>query len=78
MILYPHIDVNENNHLTVGGLDAVELAREFGTPLYIIDADVVRERCREYKAAAEKYFGHDALPLYASKSLCFKLLCKIT
>jgi len=77
MILYPHIDVNEQNHLTVGGLDAVELAREFGTPLYIIDADAVRARCREYKAAAEKYFGKDALPLYASKSLCFSAMYKL-
>ena len=77
MILYPHINVNEQNHLTVGGLDAIELAREFGTPLYLIDADVVREKCREYKAAAEKYFGADAFPLYASKSLCFSAMYKL-
>ena len=71
MILYPHIDVNEKNHLTIGGIDAIELAREYGTPLYVIDTDAVRDRCREYRAAAEKYFGADALPLYASKSLCY-------
>ena len=71
MILYPHIDVNEKNHLTIGGIDALELAREYGTPLYVIDTDAVRDRCREYRAAAEKYFGADALPLYASKSLCY-------
>ena len=71
MILYPHINVNEKNHLTIGGIDALELAKEYGTPLYVIDTDAVRERCREYKTAAEKYFGADALPLYASKSLCY-------
>ena len=71
MILYPHIDVNEKNHLTIGGIDAIELAREYGTPLYVIDTDAVRDRCREYRAAAEKYFGADALPLYASKSRCY-------
>ncbi len=71
MILYPHIDVNEKNHLTIGGIDALDLAKEYGTPLYVIDTDAVRERCREYRSAAEKYFGADALPLYASKSLCY-------
>ena len=77
MILYPHIDINEKNHLTVGGLDTVELAREFGTPAYIIDADAIRARCREYLNAAKKYFGEDALPLYASKALSFSAMYKI-
>ena len=71
MILYPHFDVNEKGNLTIGGIDSVELAKEFGTPAYIIDESVVRSRCREYLSAAEKSFGKDALPLYASKALCF-------
>ena len=32
MLLYPHFDINEQGHLTVGGLDTSELAAEFGTP----------------------------------------------
>ena len=77
MVLYPHININEENHLTIGGLDTVELAREFGTPAYIIDADAIRARCREYRDAARKYFGEDALPLYASKALSFSAMYKI-
>jgi diaminopimelate decarboxylase len=77
MILYPHFDVNEKGHLTIGGADAIELAKEFGTPAYIIDENVVRARCREYLSAAAKSFGADALPLYASKALCFTEMYRI-
>ena len=77
MILYPHFDINEKGHLTIGGADAIELAKEFGTPAYIIDENVVRARCREYLSAAAKSFGADALPLYASKALCFTEMYRI-
>ena len=77
MILYPHFDINEKGHLTIGGADSVELAKEFGTPAYIIDENVVRARCREYLGAAAKSFGEDALPLYASKALCFTEMYRI-
>ena len=77
MILYPHFDINEKGHLTIGGADSVELAKEFGTPAYIIDENVVRARCREYLGAAAKSFGADALPLYASKALCFTEMYRI-
>ena len=77
MILYPHFDINEKGHLTIGGADAIELAKEFGTPAYIIDENVVRARCREYLGAAAKSFGPDALPLYASKALCFTEMYRI-
>ena len=69
MILYPHLDTNEKGHLTIGGLDTVELAKEYGTPAYIIDENVIRENCRTYLRAATEYFGADALPLYASNSV---------
>ena len=77
MILFEHFDVNEKGHLTIGGADAVELAKEYGTPAYILDENVIRENCRTYLGAARKYFGEDALPLYASKALCFTGIYKI-
>ena len=77
MILYPHFDINEKGHLTIGGADAIELAEQFGTPAYIIDENAVRARCREYLGAAAKSFGADALPLYASKALCFTEMYRI-
>ena len=77
MILHKHFDVNEKGHLTIGGADAVELAKEFGTPAYILDENVIRENCRTYLRAARENFGADALPLYASKALCFTGIYKI-
>ena len=77
MILYDHLNTNEKGNLTIGGLDTVDLAKEFGTPAYIIDENVVRANCRTYRNAAMKYFGEDALPLYASKALCFTEMYKI-
>ena len=77
MIIHDHFDINEKGHLTIGGADAVELAREFGTPAYILDENVIRANCREYLRAATENFGADALPLYASKALCFTGIYKL-
>ena len=40
--------VNEAGHLEIGGCDAVELAREFGTPAYVYATDDIRARARAY------------------------------
>ena len=77
MIIHDHFDVNEKGHLTIGGADAVELASRFGTPAYILDENVIRANCRRYRDAAIREFGADALPLYASKALCFTGIYKI-
>ena len=68
-MLHPNLAVNDQGHLTIGGIDALALAREFGTPAYIIDEDMVRQNCRIYRRAMEKYFGGNSRPLYASKAL---------
>ena len=36
MLLYPHFDINGQGHLTVGGLDTVSLAKEYGTTVEAI------------------------------------------
>ncbi len=77
MIVHEHFQINEQNHLTVGGMDTVALAEEFGTPLYLLDEDVIRKNCRIYREAARAHFGADALPLYASKALCFSAMYRI-
>ncbi len=77
MILHKHFDTNEKGHLTVGGVDTVELAEKYGTPLYVIDENALREQCRIYREAARQHFGEDALPLYASKALCFTEIYRI-
>ena len=76
-MLHPHLNINDKGHLTIGGLDTVDLAAEFGTPAYIMDESVIRQNCRTYLAAARAAFGADALPLYASKALCFAGIYRI-
>ncbi len=59
--------VNERGRLELGGCDAVELAREFGTPAYIVVEDDLRARAREFaEAVAARHRDHDVL--FASKA----------
>ena len=45
------LDVNEQGWLTIGGVSAEALAKEFGTPLYVMDEEQIRRKCRAYKEA---------------------------
>lgn len=67
----------ENGHLTVGGVDTVELAREYGTPLYVMDRDLMAKTAREYKSAIERAYGKgNGRILYASKAFCCLESCR--
>ena len=69
--------INEKGHLTLGGADTVELAKKYGTPLYLLDENKIRRQCRIYKEALEKHFPEGSMPLYASKALSFVDIYKI-
>lgn len=59
--------VNERGHLELGGCDAIELAREFGTPAYIVAVDDLRARARAFAGAlAARHPDSDVL--FASKA----------
>ena len=72
-----NISINENGNLSFAGIDTIELAKEYGTPLYLIDENKIRENCNIYKNALKKYFGENALALYASKAASFKKIYEI-
>lgn len=76
-MLHNNISILENGHLGFSGVDTVEMAEKYGTPLYLTDENKLRENCREYKAAVEKHFGKESLPLYASKALCYRDIYRI-
>lgn len=71
------LNINEKNHLVIGGCDCVELAKTFGTPLYVMDETVIRENMRMYKNAMDKYYSGNGLVLYASKAFCTLASCKL-
>ncbi len=77
MFVSEDLSVNEKNHLVIGENDTVELAKEFGTPLYVIDEDLIRKNMRIYKDAIDKYYDGNGLILYASKALCTKYTVNI-
>lgn len=68
--------VNEYGHLEIGGCDTVELARQFGTPLYIMDEAHIRDICRQYHSSFVKDMENTEV-IYASKAFLTLAMCKI-
>lgn len=77
MFVSKNLSVNENGHLTIGGLDTVDLAKEYGTPLYVMDEDLLRKNCRSFKQSIDRYYGGKGLVCYASKVFCCKEMYRI-
>jgi len=67
----------KNGHLFFAGMDTVELAKKYGTPLMLLDEGRVRENAKTYVEAMKKHFGKGSMPLYASKALSFTGIYKI-
>lgn len=76
-MLCDNISVNRAGHLLFAGQDTLTLARQYGTPLYLMDEDKIRENCRVYQKAFQKHFGTGSRPLYASKAASFKRIYQI-
>ncbi len=76
-MLPEHLKVNEEGHLEIGGCDTVDLAEQFGTPLYVMDESLIRRICRDYKDSFAMYYQGKGTPVYASKAFCCKEMCRI-
>ncbi|GGA60909.1 diaminopimelate decarboxylase [Ornithinibacillus halotolerans] len=63
---YP-FTMNERGHLEIGGIDTVELASKYGTPLYVYDVSLIRQRCRAFVKTFQN-LGVKAQVAYASKA----------
>ncbi|MBA3924939.1 diaminopimelate decarboxylase [Listeria rustica] len=59
--------VNEVGHLEIGGVDTLKLAQKYGTPLYVYDVALIKERARGFKKTFEE-LGVKAQVAYASKA----------
>ncbi|MFO1441690.1 diaminopimelate decarboxylase [Bacillus sp. Bva_UNVM-123] len=67
MYFHGTMKVNAKGHLEIGEMDTVELVQEFGTPLYVYDVALMRERARGFKQTFEN-LGVAAQVAYASKA----------
>jgi diaminopimelate decarboxylase len=64
-------EVLSEGHLAVGGVDLLELAQRFGTPLFVYDEEHVRARCRE----AVQAWGDGVA--YATKAFLCRAMAKL-
>lgn len=71
------LSVNQKGHLAIGGCDSVELAEQYGTPLYVMDEGTIRKNAAVYRESIKKYYGGNGMVLYASKALSCKEIYRI-
>ena len=64
-----------NNQIHIGGCSLTELAKKYGTPLYVIDEHTLRSICNDYKNAFKDY--KNIKMMYASKALCTSAVVRI-
>jgi diaminopimelate decarboxylase len=70
-LLPDNAEVGPDGRLRVGGCDLIDLAVEFGTPVFVYDEDHLRARCREAVAA----FGPDVA--YATKAFLCRAMAEL-
>ncbi|MEG2460764.1 MAG: diaminopimelate decarboxylase [Clostridia bacterium] len=75
MIDLRKLKINEKGNLEIGGVDATELAKEYGTPAYIMDEEQILQNCRAFKSSIDKHY--DGLAVYASKAFNCLEMCRI-
>ena len=72
-----NVSLNNEGHLTFAGMDTVLLAQKYGTPLYLMDENKIREHMRSYRNAMQKYFPKGSVPEFASKAFSAKCIYEI-
>ncbi len=71
------LKVNDQGHLEISGCDTVRLAEQYGTPLYVMSEDEIRQTCRRYAASFQKNYSGNGKPIYASKAFSCKEIYRI-
>ena len=60
--------IDRSDKLLIGGCSIEDLVKKYDSPLYILDEITLRNSCKAYKKALEKYYPGASLPIYASKA----------
>ena len=77
LMICGNVSVNENGHLTFAGRDTTQLAEKYGTPLYLMDEEKIRQHMRTYKMALADFFPAGSVPEYASKAFSCRRIYEI-
>ena len=72
-----HFTIADNGHLHMDGVDLIDVAKQYGTPAYVMSESQLRENCREFTTAMKRNFGENYKVAYASKALCARFLYPI-
>ena len=75
MNLFGTMNVRENN-IFVGEINTIELAKRFGTPLYVMDEEQIRDNCRRFRKAMESENQSNKVA-YAGKAFLTKAIVQI-
>jgi diaminopimelate decarboxylase len=67
MHLHGSAEINNEGHLMIGGVSTTDLVKQYGTPLYVYDVSLIRERARGFKETFRE-LGVKAEVAYASKA----------
>ena len=62
--------------LTWGGVDCLDLAKNFGTPLYVFDTGKIKARCRELRETFMERYENTTVR-YASKAFLVKEMARL-
>lgn len=76
-LISSNLSYGENDDLLFGNASVKELANKYGTPLYIMDENSIRRRCREYTSALKSELGDNCKVFFASKACSFKRIYNI-
>lgn len=71
------LNVNAQGHLTIGGADTVALAEKYGTPLYVMSEEEIRQNCKKFKSSIDRFYDGHGLVAYASKAFSCKEIYRI-
>ena len=69
-------DVSAEDHLVLGGCSSVDLASEFGTPLYVYAEETLRGMCREFTREFSSRYNNTKV-VYASKAYINPALARL-
>ena len=61
-------NINNHDHLEIGGCDLQTLVEQFGSPLYILDETTLRTACHQYRDGFKTYYQGESQVIYASKA----------
>lgn len=76
MQLFGTMEIDQKGILKIGGISSIELVKEFGTPLLVLDEEEIRRNARKYKRAFIEHYPETKI-VYAGKAFINRTLLKI-